>query len=583
MKKVFKILFLLFITFFVICIFNAVKANSISKIDLDIYVDSSGNATVTETWICNVNKGTEVYHPYYNLGNSKITNLTVSENGKEYTPLSTWKTSGSLSSKAYKCGINKITNGIELCWGISEYGNHTYTAKYNISNFVSKLTDSQMIYWTLIPYDFSEPIGSSSIIIHTDFDFSNTTDVWGYGNYGGTCYVYDGCIEMHSAGKLSSNEYMTILVKLPEGTFNATNQLDHDFNYYYKMAQEGSTAYNKKSSSSISYAIIPVVMIVTLWPIWLMIIFIIVKSLKKDKFDFGPDGKSLSKSVPYFRDIPCDGDIFRAYYIANKYEILSKKTDLLGAIILKWVKDSLIRLEQREGGKIFKKEDTVIILNETDTRLITDNYERTLFNMLYEASKDGILENKEFEKWCKDGYSRILNWFNNIIKEQEKILIEKGLIIKSERKRLGIFKSKVYTATHELRVEAEQLYGLKRFLLDYTLVPDREPLQVHMLEEYLIYAQMLGIAKQVAKDFKELYPDIIAQSHYNSYDYVLFVHIYSTNAVHAANTAQSRARSYSSGGGGFSSGGGGGGSFGGGGGGRWRFPLNQNLFLILKI
>ena len=39
------------------------------------------------------------------------------------------------------------------------------------------------------------------------------------------------------------------------------------------------------------------------------------------------------------------------------------------------------------------------------------------------------------------------------------------------------------------------------------------------------------------------------------------------NGISAANTAKSRAESYSSGGGGFSSGGGGGGSFGGGGGG----------------
>ena len=41
----------------------------------------------------------------------------------------------------------------------------------------------------------------------------------------------------------------------------------------------------------------------------------------------------------------------------------------------------------------------------------------------------------------------------------------------------------------------------------------------------------------------------------------------SINSVSEANTARSRAESYSSGGGGFSSGGGGGGSFGGGGGG----------------
>ena len=95
-----------------------------------------------------------------------------------------------------------------------------------------------------------------------------------------------------------------------------------------------------------------------------------------------------------------------------------------------------------------------------------------------------------------------------------------------------------------------------------------------MFEEYLIYAQMMGIAKQVAKDFKEVYPEIIEQSKFNSYDNIIIINTYAAHGISTARSAESRARSYSSGGGGFSSGGGGGGSFGGGGG-RRRFPLIQ--------
>lgn len=180
MKKLFKIFILLIFSFIIISISKNVKANSISKISMDIYIDNNGNAQVTEVWNCYVNQGTESYHPYYNLGTSEISNLTVSEGGKTYTTLPYWNTSGSLSSKAYKCGINDISNGVELCWGISKYGNHNYTVKYNISNFVSSLADSQMIYWTLIPYDFSNKIGNAYIKIHTSFPISSSTDVWGY-------------------------------------------------------------------------------------------------------------------------------------------------------------------------------------------------------------------------------------------------------------------------------------------------------------------------------------------------------------------------------------------------------------------
>ena len=78
---------------------------------------------------------------------------------------------------------------MELCWGISSYGNHTYTIRYNISNFIANLTDSQMLYWTFIPPDFSDDIGDVNIKIHSYFKIADSVGVWGYGHYGGTAYV----------------------------------------------------------------------------------------------------------------------------------------------------------------------------------------------------------------------------------------------------------------------------------------------------------------------------------------------------------------------------------------------------------
>ena len=191
--------------------------------------------------------------------------------------------------------------------------------------------------------------------------------------------------------------------------------------------------------------------------------------------------------------------------------------------------------------------------------------------MLYTASKDGYLENKEFEKWCNKSYSRILSWFDRILDEQQKKLVSEGLITIEEKSTFHIFKSKICTATPELKQKALELAGLKRFLNDYSLIAEREAIEVHVFEEYLIYAQMMGIAQKVAAQFKELYPEILQSSSFYSYDNIMFINMCAHRGIIKANTAKSiaeaRARSYSSGGGGFSSGGGGGGSFGGGGGG----------------
>ena len=555
-SKTIKILLFTIFMILLLGVFKTSNANSIDSISMDIFVDQNGTAKVTENWNCNVNQGTEVYHPYYNLGNSKITNLSVSDRTRSYEKLSSWNTSGSLDSKAYKSGINKISNGIELCWGISKYGRNTYKVTYYITNFVSELTDAQMIYWTLIPYEFSNEINDVKITIYSDTYFKDTIDVWGYGNYGGLCYVSDGKIHMQSDGALKKSEYMTILAKFPKGTFNATNNLNRDFNHYFKMAEEGSTKYNKKSKSSWDYikaffrflfSIVPFILFV------LSSIFIARSANQKYGFKYGEYGKKIPKDVEYWRDIPCDGDIFKAYYIAYNYGLIKKKTDILGAIILKWLKQGVIRTENREGGKVFKKENTVIILGENSNLQFDDSRETELFHMMYVASKDGILENKEFEKWCRDSYTKILNWFDDILIKQRINLVNENLIVAEEKK--GIFGTR-YTATLELKEEALKIAGLKRYLLDYTLIREREAIEVELFENYLIYAQILGIAKQVSKQFKELYPDIIEQTNYQSYDNIYYINYCASRGVSSANSARAAAESYSSGGGGFSSGGG---------------------------
>ena len=578
MKRILKVslIFLFFLIIFSVS--KTVNANSISRISMGIYVDKSGNATVSETWDCTTNSGTEVYHPYYNLGKSKIENLRVNENGRYYQTLSSWDTSGSLAEKAYKCGINKINNGVELCWGISQYSSHVYNVEYTISNFIAQLDDSQMLYWTFIPYDFSNSIGSAYIKVHTDSYIPGSVDVWGYGNYGGTAYVYNGYIEMQSAGRLSQDEYMTMLVKFPDNTFNTSNKINHNFDYYYEMAEDGSVKYNEKSKGigetileifSFLADLLPFLIFLGIW------FFIAIKVSKASKLDFGKEGKKMPSDLPYYRDIPCYKDIFRAYYIGYNYKLLKNKTDLLGAIILKWLKDSIIRIEKKDDGGIFKKDNILIYLNETNPEdSISNTRERKLFDMLYEASNDGILENKEFEKWCNKSYSKILKWFDNILAEQRELLVADGKLQVREKVTLKVFKRKVYSVTPGLRQEAMQLAGLKKYLNEYTLIKDREAIEVALFEDYLIYAQMMGIAKKVAKEFKEIYPEIIEQSNFRSYDNIIIINSYATHGISTAKSAETRARNYSSGGGGFSSGGGGGGSFGGGGG-RRRFPLKN--------
>lgn len=554
MKNLKYILFLIVYMFSI----NIVYANDIKKITMDIYVDNFGDAHVIEEWTATLSSGTEGYKPYYNLGNSEIKDYKVSLNNKYFTTISSWDIDASFNEKSYKAGINKVNNGYELCFGISKYGTNTYKMEYTITNFVSQTEDYDMIYWQLIPYDLSDKPDYIYIKIYSDFLYDADLPVWGYGNYGGYAYVYNGYIELIHEDELDSDEYMTVLVKFPKNTFKTSSILNNDFNYYYEMAEDGATTYSDKITI---WDIIKTIFIVLINLIpYIIVVLIIIFGVNTSEYGtktlrFNKGKKKIKmKEVNYFRDIPCDKDIFKAYWVACQYGLVEKKTDFLGAILLKWLKNKNIENTTVTSG-ILKKEERAI-------KLITSNglnqKEKELFDMMLTSSGDGVLESNEFTRWCKKNYKKILGWFNEVIDNETMNFVNAGLI--REEKKLF----KTYYVSDNMYEYAIEMAGLKKFLNEFSNISNRESIEVNLWEEYLMYAQIFGIAKKVAKEFKKLYPDIITDDAYND---IVFINTISYSGVSAASSAKQRAESYSSGGGGFSSGGGGGGSFGGGGGG----------------
>lgn len=550
MKNI-KYILLIVVSFFII---GNVYAKDVKSISMDINITKDGTAHVTEVWKTSFNsgdEGTELYKAYHNSGESEFKNFKVSLDGKNYTYQNDWDINGSFSEKSYKNGINQSDDGPELCWGITKTGNSTYTLTYDITNFVAGLSDADMVYWTLIPAKIDN-IEKTYIKIHSNFDYADDLPVWGYGNKGGTAYVYDGYIEMSLDRTLKRAEYMTILVQFPQGTFNTeNNQLDEDFAYYQNMAKEGATEYTEDSSSIFNF--LPYILFI-LVPILGGIFVSNNRTNGSNTIKYGPEGKKIPKDCPYFRDIPCNKDIYRAYWVAKTYNLTKTDTDFLGVVLLKWINEGIITVEKTINQGLFKKEQSKLILDTSKT--FTYAFEKELFDMIYEASIDGILEANEFKTWSKANYTEIYSWFTHILDYETEILFKEEKL-----KKLG---NRKYEITTGLLEEATQLKGLKKFLKEFSIINERNPIEVKLWKEYLMFAQMFGIAEKVAKDFKEIYPDVIPDEYMEDFTFIYFV---SYTGMHSASEAKSRAESYNSGGGGFSSGGGGGGSFGGGGGG----------------
>ena len=574
MKKVF---FLILIFFSSITVVNA---NTISNIDMDIYVDNNGTATITEIWNATVTEGTEGWHPYYNIGKSEIYDVKAKMDNIEFTTLEYWNENSSLSEKAYKTGLYYPTsNEVDIVFGISNYGTHKYEIQYKISNFVSTTNDADMIYWNLFPYNFSAEPGNVTIKIYSDFKYDDNWDVWGYGKYGAPCYIYNGVIKMTSDGVINSSEYLTLLAKFPKGTFQTKSILNNNFNYYYELANNGITPY-KRNTETKQYKIKEVFQILQIIFVFILfylplILLLIINEIynkynkKKNKnIKFGNAGNKIKNNVPYFRDIPCKKDIFRAYLIADCYNLKKKKEDFLGAVILKWLKNDNVTLKKNNRIENHKSKKGISIIFEE--RPNTTELEGTLYDYMQEASIDGTLEINEFKKWCHKNSKKILNWYKDILNQELNKLANEGkvqILIKGK-----ILKRKKYMIDDSIMIEAEQLKGLQKFLKDFTTIEKREPIEVKLWHEYLMFAQIFGIAEEVAKQFKKLYPEIIQDMEELNYNYndIQYIHYITSRGFKSAYNTEHRGSSgggYSSGGGGYSSGGGGGGSFGGGSGG----------------
>ena len=333
---------------------------------------------------------------------------------------------------------------------------------------------------------------------------------------------------------------MVVLVKFEEKLFNTNNYLDMNFkDIYENIMDEVNDEIDNNVGNSIAikervlfFQKICIFMIVG--GISLIIYFTFktfggkcnlnfnsILGNPLSDLNFGPNGKKIpdDKDINYWRDIPCDKDLTRAYWVLLKFDIVTldllNKT-VIGAFLLKWIKDGKIRVINTKNVFPFFNQNKYAIefinINNIDNKL-----ESELLSMLRHASgANDILETREFEKWCKTHYRLLDEWFSSIVKNVEIELQNQGLLSQLKPKEVIMDDCKVTLkqkdVSEKLREEAIRLKGLKKFLLQFSLVEEKEYFNVHLLEEYLIFAQLFGIADKVLEQFSGLYPDI---SRYN--------------------------------------------------------------------
>ena len=529
--------------------------SDVDSLLINVTLRDDGSATVTETWQIDVSDDiSEWYLVEDNMGRMTIKDLQVrDETGHEYVNEGEWDINRSRSRKAGRCGLVTKPNGYEICWGVGSSGPHIYTVSYLLTGLVKGHEDMDGFNQMFVARDLgSSPRTVILTIRRPGLEFTtDNTKVWAFG-FRGEIHVEDGAVVARSTEPFVRQSALIAMVGFSKGMFHPTLIEDRTFDEVRRQAMEGSDyRESEKDKSDLWFSIMIGLGVVLAVYGSLMVI---VKTTKRRRELLG----GRMKNVQWFRDAPVGGDLKRSANILCCFSgnTMQERERLIAAYFTRLFYRGAFEVIPQPGKTkpVMRIKDLEISEESgTDTALETE-----LYSYIKEAAgEDGILQKNELKRWANSHGMELYKWGRKAFPD--------GITI--------------WTIQPE---ETRQVFGLRKYLKDFTLIKDRGVVEVKLWNNYMIFATLYGIADQVMKDFRKVCPEYfnlssaaeLFEDDTTSLMIWSMINMTSRNFNTAAVAYQASLSDNSgsswSGGGGMSSWGGGGGFSGGGSGGGGR-------------
>jgi uncharacterized membrane protein YgcG len=517
-------------------------------LDIRVVLYKNGDALISETRKMTIDsEGTECYIGLANMGQSTIKDLTVTdETGARYV-YTDWDVSKSRSWKQYKCGIVTTKRGYELCWGLGAEGERTYTTTYIMTGLVRGYPDACAIRHVFLDTAVSPKPEHARVAITTaDTTMvisDETCGLWGF-KFQGELWFENGYMMAETTEPMNSEAGLYLMARFPKEMFEPTIWEEDSFEDKKEEAFEGSDyEYDEDEDDMSGFE-------------WLMFILVyggaallVIGSVVWRIYSVWSAKRKLNKNLLWYRDIPLNGNLQEANKILNAYKYFnSDYNNLMSACILKLISMGIITIETKPNHK-GKMEPNFVIhdYEEIDKQPV-------LMRQLYKIFKESAGSDRVLEPWELKSYMRSTS---------HQSVIDQFVTTLHAKKDLS-----KYPPTDK---SVNEVFGLRKFLKEFTLLDERELKEVTLWKDYMIYATLFGIADKVIKEMKQVNPAYFDMDRVASQmaDDMTLPLIYSTlqRSTSSAVAAKAAREHRAHGGGGHSSWGGGGGGFSGGGGG----------------
>lgn len=522
--------------------------NNVSKIDIEVTVRDDGSAYIVQNWRGEFYEGTENYIPISTEGIS-VANLTVSDELGEYSYVNDWDVDAGFEEKARKCAVMETSDGVELCFGISNYGEMSYTVGYEVYDFLKSYTDCDGTNFMFVnPYMSTYPTeGRIHISLENGVALcADNSAVWAFG-YDGSVEFVNGGVSAVTYTDLDDGDSMIVMLSVDKGILNPETQTGISFETVKNEAFADSDYGDEPDTLA------TVLILVVLFAVLALVVLVAVFLIRRKKAI-----KKFYAEAEYFRDVPNGGKIDVSHYLARNFDVSDEDSRIIGALILSMINKGNIKPAFSENVGLFGKVKETVDL-ELAQKPDTPTEQKLYELLLLSAGSDGIVQEKELENYSYKHPEKITGFMESVKKSGEADFVSAHGFVSGAG-------NCIKDLSDEGKKELAEVMGLKKYLEEFTLIAERGIAETEIWKEYIIYATLFGIADKVIGQMKKVYPEKIGEiENYNrnmvaANCYCRSMYTSSQRAIQARRTSGGGGRASFGGGGGFSGGGRGGGS-----------------------
>ncbi len=235
--------------------------------------------------------------------------------------------------------------------------------------------------------------------------------------------------------------------------------------------------------SMLTILMVPVAVVVVLVGMWRKVFNALWYIFTLQPLRRRQERQQLQQGLEYYRDLPANGDLKIANAVMNSLSsaLVADYQGLFGALILRLVGKGALVMELK--STVYGSEPHMVISIGKRPKQGLDTTEQLFLDMLTQAAgNDGVLQPRELQRYLRKNEDK--PFFRHI----EKLTPDEQAVAADPD-------------------TARQVLGLRKFLLDFSLIGIHSINELPLWREYLIYATLFGIADQVSADFSKLYSD----------------------------------------------------------------------------